>query len=96
MSHDRLGEFDDFPDYLPLAPELVAEVVSPSDRSSEVEAKAHAWLNAGVIVVLVVDPQTTSIREYRNASQPRTYSDGFVDLGDILPGFRLDVVELFS
>ena len=40
-----------------LAPDLVVEVVSPSDRASEVASNAEAWLDAGVRLVWVVDPQ---------------------------------------
>ena len=38
-------------------PDLVVEVVSPWDRASEVSSKAEAWLDAGVRLVWVVDPQ---------------------------------------
>lgn len=96
VSQSRLGEFADHPGYIPMAPDLVAEVVSPGDGSSEVEAKARAWLLAGVRVVLVVDPQTTTIREYRSESHITVYSDGLVDLTEVLPGFQLDVAELFT
>ena len=37
------------------APDLVAEVVSPSDRVGEVAATAQEWLDAGVRLVRVVD-----------------------------------------
>ncbi len=96
VSHQRLGDLADYAGFLPLAPDMVAEVVSPSDESSEVEAKATAWLQAGVRVVLVVDPQTSSIREYRSPDQIRVYRDGVIELGDILADFRLDVAELFG
>jgi len=77
------------------APDLVAEVVSPGDSSSDVEEKAIGWLTAGVTVVLVVDPQTRTIRQYRSSTEIRVHTDGFVDLGQVMPGFRLDVAELF-
>ncbi|MFV1966721.1 MAG: Uma2 family endonuclease [Pirellulaceae bacterium] len=96
VSYARLGELGDYPGYLPLAPDMVAEVVSPSDDSSEVESKANAWLRAGVRVVLVVDPQTRSIREYRSPNQIQVYRSGAIDLGDVLPEFKLDVAELFG
>jgi len=96
VSKERLGNMADYPGFLPLVPDLVAEVVSPHDESSEVESKAAAWLQAGVRVVFVVDPQTRSIREYRSSDQIRVYRDEFVDVHDILPDFRLDVSELFS
>ena len=71
-------------------------MISPGDRSSEVEAKALAWLEAGARVVLVVDPQTTTIRDYRSPSHIEAHSDGFVDLNRVLSGFQLDVAELFT
>ncbi|MEM7785332.1 MAG: Uma2 family endonuclease, partial [Planctomycetota bacterium] len=43
VSHERLGTVKKTDSYLPLAPELVIEVVSPNDSSSDVEAKASKW-----------------------------------------------------
>ncbi len=96
VSHERLRDLADYPGFLPLAPDMVAEVVSPNDESSDVESKATAWLQFGVRVVLVVDPQTRSIREYRSPDQIQVYRDGAIELGDILPDFELDVAELFE
>lgn len=96
VARGRLEAFADHAGYLPLAPDLVAEVVSPSDRSSDIEAKIQSWLDAGVRVVPAVDPQLATIREYRSGSPIRAYTDGFVDLGDVLAGFQLDVTELFA
>jgi len=96
VSQQRLGRFADQPGYIPVAPDFVAEVVSPNDLASTVEAKALDWLAAGVIVVLVVDPQTRTIHDYRTAHEIRAYNDGSIDLGIVLPGFRLEVAELFE
>ena len=96
VSFERLGTFRKHRGYLPLAPDLVAEVISPHDRSREVESKTQAWLDAGVKVVLVVDPQASTIQVCRPAAAPKVHSDGFVDLNDVLPGFQLDVAELFA
>ena len=96
VSKESLGEFADHAEYLPVIPELVAEVVSPNDRSSEVEEKATAWVDAGVRCVLVVDPQTKSIRHYQPGSDIQLYNAGTLDLGHVLPGYRLDIDEFFS
>ncbi len=96
VSQERLGKFADHPGFLPLAPDLVAEVVSPNDSSSDVEEKALGWLAAGVTIVLVVDPQTKTIREYHSAREIRVYAQGLIDLGIVVAGCRLDVSELFS
>ena len=96
VSHARLKGLADHPGYLPLAPDVVAEVVSPNDKSSEVEEKALGWLSAGVAVVLVVDPQTKTIRDYRSAREIRVYAEGNIELGEVISGYRLDVSELFA
>src|SRR5690348_12208093 len=44
--------------YLPVVPELVFEVRSPSDRWSEILTKVAEYLEAGVGTVCVLDPQT--------------------------------------
>ena len=49
VSHSRLKSVEPTSGYLPLAPDLVVEVVSPSDTSSDVEAKVDQWLNAGAL-----------------------------------------------
>ena len=96
VSRDRLVEYPDDIGYLPLAPDLVAEVVSPTDRISEVVTKAQVWLEAGVRVVLVIHPQTTTVSEYRSGVPTQQHSDGCLDLGDVVPGFQFDVAELFA
>jgi Uma2 family endonuclease len=42
--------------FFPQAPDLAIEVISPSDRLSEVAAKVEEWLAAGTTSVWVVDP----------------------------------------
>ena len=97
VSYGRLGEFTDHAGYLPLAPDLVAEVVSPNDTSSEVEEKAISWISAGVRIVLIVDPQTKTIREYRSASEVRIYhEDSDVTLHEVLPQLTIHVSDLFT
>lgn len=96
VSHERIEDWSNHPGFLPLAPDLVAEVVSPSDRLSEVEGKARDWLQAGVRLVLVVDPQSASILVYRSDGQIQSFSDGLIDLRDVVAGFQLDVDEVFA
>ncbi|MCO6458234.1 MAG: Uma2 family endonuclease [Pirellulaceae bacterium] len=96
VSRERMADWSDHPGYLPLAPDLVAEVVSPSDSSSQVEGKARDWLDAGVRLVLIVDPQSATIRVYRSRDPIQVFSQGLIDLQDVLAEFQLDVDEVFS
>jgi Uma2 family endonuclease len=76
------------------APDLVFEVVSPSDRYTEVEEKTLRWLRAGTLAVVVVNPPTKTARIYRSGSAVNTTDAISVD--DVLPGWRLPLAELFA
>ena len=78
-----------------LAPDLVVEVVSPSDRASEVSAKAAMWLDAGVRLVWVVDPQAR-LATVHHPGGPATVlrEDGVLDGEEVLPGFRLPLATI--
>ena len=72
------------------APDIAVEVVSPSDRASEVAAKVQDWLQAGCSVVWVVDPENRSVTVYRSRNEIAvlTASDTLSG-GDVLPGFSV-------
>jgi Uma2 family endonuclease len=79
------------------APDLAVEVVSPSDRASEVLAKVHDWLDAGCRAVWVVDPETRTVTVYRNRSQIYVLGVSEQLSGeDVVPGFTLPVAEIFA
>src|SRR5437016_5363192 len=74
-----------FPD---LAPDLVVEVLSPSDRAGEILAKVADWLSAGTSLVWVVDPERRLARVYRHdGSETIVPSDGPLDGEHVVPGF---------
>ncbi len=83
--------------YYEVIPDLVAEVVSPSDRPQEVHDKCHMWINAGVPMVLELQPESRSIRVHRRGQPIVTLTgDDVLDGGDVLPGFSCSVGELFD
>ena len=51
--------------YLQVAPDLVVEVVPPNDASTDLEAKAEQWIEAGTKIVLVADPKNQTLRVYK-------------------------------
>ena len=83
--------------YAEVAPDLVVEVASPSDSRREVHDKAHMWLNHGVRLVWVVQPETRSVDVYRPDEAIVTLGeqDGLDGL-DVLPGFTCDVSAIFG
>lgn len=52
--------------YAPVPPELVVEVLSPRDRSDDIEVKIHEYLTVGVTVVAVIDDRQRQIHIHRN------------------------------
>ena len=63
-SFATLPEDEEPAGYCELPPELVCEVTSP-DRWGDVLGKVGEYLNAGVRVVVVVDPQRREVRVFR-------------------------------
>jgi Uma2 family endonuclease len=81
--------------YAELAPDLVVEVLSPDDRPGEVLAKVAEWLEAGVRLVWVVDPQRRVARVYRaDGSESILSGDDILNGEDVVPGFscRLETI----
>ncbi len=77
--------------------ELVVEVRSPSDSLADLADKATECLNAGVKVVLVIDPQVESVAVFRRDENPQRFHNGDeLAFPDILPGFAVRVREFFS
>jgi Uma2 family endonuclease len=82
--------------YLPLAPDLVLETRSPSDRSAKAAAKIQEWLDAGVRMALDIHPGKRTLTVYRPGKKPRVLgSEDSFSGEDILPGFELAVSKLF-
>jgi Uma2 family endonuclease len=78
-----------------VAPELVFEVRSPSDRWLAINAKAGEYLSAGVVVVCVVDPETVGV--YPQNEFPRRLTiDEELTLPEVLPDFRASVRRFFE
>ena len=79
-------------------PELVAEVVSPSDRHAAVRDKARIWQSFGVLVVWVVFPKSRTIEVFRDGSdvvEALTGADS-LDGTPVLPGFSYPLSDLFA
>ena len=83
--------------YAEVAPDLVVEVASPSDSCREVHDKAHMWLNHGVRLVWVVQPETRTVDVYRPTEPIATLGEqDAIDGLDVLPGFTCDVSAVFG
>lgn len=80
-----------------LVPDLVIEIVSPSDRRSAVVAKAHEYLHHGVRIVWVVDPPSRSVTIFRiDGSVQVLGQDDTIDGENIIPGFQATIQDIFQ
>ncbi len=96
LRRDRLPS-DQLPEgFVYVAPDLVAEVISPNDTAYEVDRKIGDYLGAGVRLIWVVNPELRTVRIHRlDGSIGALGEQDHLDGEDILPGFRCRVSELF-
>jgi Uma2 family endonuclease len=82
---------------LDVVPDIAAEVVSPTDRAEPLLEKVREYLRGGVRLVWVVYPLAREVHAYLpGANTVRAYlADDDLDAGDVLPGFRTRVGDLF-
>ncbi len=83
--------------FFPGAPDLAVEVVSPSDRATELLAKVQDWLEAGCRAVWVIDPLRGAASIYRT-DKPMAilHASDVLSGDDVVPGFSVPVAEIFA
>lgn len=79
VGRERLKVVGHAEGFIPGAPDLAVEVVSPGDSSDEVEEKVFAWLAAGCRMVVTVNPKRrapppSTARTATSSISPRTTS----------------------
>ncbi|MCI0699818.1 MAG: Uma2 family endonuclease [Planctomycetia bacterium] len=100
VSYTRLAKDAEISEgVLPVSPNLVIEVRSPSDTWAKVFRKLGEYLDVGVEAVMVLDPNTRTASVYRNdianPQQIFNFGDTFT-VPDVLPGFSVPVASLFA
>ena len=78
-------------------PDLVVEVLSPSNTAREMARKRDEYFRAGVRLLWEIDPRTRTVREYTAVDRVRdlTAADS-LDGRDVLTGFTLPLADLFA
>ncbi|MGI6456480.1 MAG: Uma2 family endonuclease [bacterium] len=97
VAQERVEQFGDMKGYLPCAPDLVVEVISPGDPYIEVNEKVLEWLDAGTRMVIVVDPPGRTVTVYRSETDIAILRENdILEGGDVVPGWELPVREIFE
>ena len=96
-SYDRLPKATRVRGYPDVTPDLVFEVLSPSNRWSEMLTKVSEYLSAGVRAACVLDSEHSTVQVYRPEQPPQQFAanDKFT-LPDILAGWQVNVAEFFE
>jgi Uma2 family endonuclease len=78
-------------------PDLAVEVLSESNTQTEMIRKLKDYFFAGTRLVWFIDPDSRTAQSFTAPDQFITLTEAD-DLtgGDVLPGFRLNLGELFS
>lgn len=95
ISAERLPESFP-PGFLPVVPDIVVEVRSPSETPREFSGKIALWLQLGVRLAWALDPVRRTVVVHRPGTDPRILQVGDVlDGEEVLPGFTVEVAKLF-
>jgi Uma2 family endonuclease len=83
--------------FVPLVPDIVLEVRSPTDRPKEVHAMVDLWLGSGVEVVWELNPATRVLTIHRPGQEPELVGENDTLTEEaLLPGFSLPLRRLFA
>ncbi|MCA0456802.1 MAG: Uma2 family endonuclease [Chloroflexi bacterium] len=82
---------------VPQMPDLAVEVKSPVDSFVEMREKANYYLKNGSRIVWLIFPDRQQIEVHTNDAAVRTLGiDDELDGGDVLPGFKLALRDIFK
>ena len=92
---ERLMDTDGF---MPFAPDLSVEVLSPSDLASELRFKVSQYLRAGTGAVVVVDKAKRVVYVHRqsHANELVTIAENVLEVDDLVPGWKMPLSEIFD
>src|SRR5204863_8712573 len=89
--------FDDIaPKYAETPPLLIVEILSPHDKASLVTMKITDYLRSGVVLVWLINPEAREVTVYTRDNGPQVFGEkDTLTGGDILPGLKIKVADLF-
>lgn len=77
------------------APDLAVEILSPGDTMTRVRRKLRFYLENGVRLVWLIDPDDRTVTVMTTTSASTTlFEDDELDGGNVLPGFHVRVGEI--
>jgi Uma2 family endonuclease len=97
VSAARLAQSGNPTGFYPGPPDLAMEVVSPSNRWSDVAAKVRDYLESGTRLVWILDPPSRTVTVHRPNRAPSVLEETeILDGEDLVPGFAVRVGDLYD
>ncbi len=97
VSKERLKGVENFDKFIPFAPDIAVEVLSPSNTVREMEEKVDLYFGAGSRIVWIISPKRRTVSVYTAPLEVKILSErDTLDGGDVLPGFSYELSKLFA
>lgn len=97
IQRERLDAVGVIRGYFPGPPDLAIEVISPDDRYSDVRNKVSDYFEAGTRLVILLEPDARTASVYRSPTDITILTEAdTLDGGDVAPGWRMPVSEIFD
>jgi Uma2 family endonuclease len=83
--------------FLPLCPEFVVEITSPSDRIRQVQAKMEEWIANGALLGWILEADKRRVHVYRAGEKTEVF-DNLIEISGSgpVPGFTLNLKKIWD
>jgi Uma2 family endonuclease len=83
--------------FIPLCPDFVIEVASPSDEAPDLRSKMREYLSCGLRLGWLILPASKQVEVYSPSAEVQIVASPEAVTGDpILPGFRLELTLIWN
>jgi Uma2 family endonuclease len=82
--------------FIPLCPDFVIEVASPSDELSNLKEKMEEYRNSGLPLGWLILPASTEVEVYTSSGVEVLTSPQAISADPTLPGFKLDLASIWN
>ncbi|MEM7760995.1 MAG: Uma2 family endonuclease, partial [Cyanobacteria bacterium P01_A01_bin.40] len=83
--------------FAPIDPDFVLELMSPTDDLDELQNKMKEYLNCGVKLGWLINPDAKQVEIYRQGKEKEVLYDPKILSGEsIMPGFTVSLTEIFT
>ncbi|MGH9469136.1 MAG: Uma2 family endonuclease [Terriglobia bacterium] len=82
--------------FIPLCPDFLIEVESPSDRASQLREKMREYIDCGLRLGWLILPSAAQLEVYSPAGVETLISPASIGADPVLPGFKLELAAIWN